>query len=80
MEPLPLHPPHLENFLVSHGGQFKLISLPNGRTLIEGTTWYEHRMMPEAYWRWWSDAIIHRIHLRVLRHIAHLAEGDTDDR
>lgn len=74
--PYHIRPPHLENFLLSHGGQFKLIELPNGHTRLEGTTWYEHRMMPEAYWRWWSDAIIHRIHLRVLRHVAALAEGD----
>ena len=28
------------------------------------------------YWRWWSDAIIHRVHLRVLNHIRTLAEAD----
>lgn len=30
---------------------------------------YRHRLWPSAYWRLWSDAIIHRIHMRVLRHI-----------
>jgi hypothetical protein len=26
-------------------------------------------MWPAAYWRVWSDEIIHEIHMRVLRHI-----------
>jgi hypothetical protein len=69
-----LHPPHLENFLVSEGGQFRLIELPGGRTRLEGTTWYRHHMWPAAYWRLWSDAIIHRIHLRVLNHVKALSE------
>jgi hypothetical protein len=40
-----------------------------------GTTWYTNRMWPAAYWSLWSDAIIHRIHGRVLRHIQQLAES-----
>lgn len=73
-----LHPPHLENFLVSEGGEFRLIELPGGRTRLEGTTWYRHHMWPAAYWRLWSDAIIHRIHLRVLNHVKALSEkGDA---
>jgi hypothetical protein len=27
-------------------------------------------MWPAAYWKLWSDHIIHEIHLRVLRYIA----------
>lgn len=67
-------PPHLDNYLVSHGGQFKLTTLPNGHTLLEGTTWYDHKIWPVTYWQVWSDAIIHRIHLRVLKHIKQLSE------
>jgi uncharacterized membrane protein YhaH (DUF805 family) len=63
-------PPHLRGFLVSRGGQFHLVPLPGGRTRLEGTTWYRHSMWPAAYWRLWSDHIIHEIHLRVLRYIA----------
>ncbi len=68
-----IQPPHLHGFLVSEGGQFLLTPLPGGRTRLEGTTWYRHTLWPSAYWRAWSDFIIHRIHLRVLRHIERLA-------
>mgnify|MGYP003339746087 CR=1 FL=1 len=69
-----VHPPHLEGFLVSERGQFRLEALPDGRTRLEGTTWYRHHMWPERYWQWWSDYIIHRIHLRVLNHIKACSE------
>ncbi|HXA16143.1 MAG TPA: hypothetical protein VN380_04085 [Thermoanaerobaculia bacterium] len=67
--------PHLHGFLVSDHGQFALEALPGGRTRLIGTTWYQHHLWPAEYWRLWSDAIIHRIHMRVLRHIKGLSEG-----
>lgn len=67
---------HLNGYLISEHGQFRLVRLHNGHTLLEGTTWYQHGLWPAEYWRWWSDAIIHRIHLRVLTHIRTLAESD----
>lgn len=70
-----IEPPHLHGFLVSNGGQFLLTTLPNGGTRLEGTTWYRHTLWPAAYWRLWSDAIVHQIHLRVLRHIRDEAEN-----
>ena len=70
-----LDPPHLHGFLVSNGGQFRLTPLPDGGTRLEGTTWYRHGLWPSEYWRVWSDAIIHRIHMRVLRHIRDEAES-----
>jgi hypothetical protein len=81
--PAPMHewspygqilPKHLHGYLVSKRGQFQLTQLANGHTLLEGTTWYQHGLWPAEYWRWWSDAIIHRIHLRVLNHVRALAE------
>ena len=72
-----IHPPHLDGFLHSRRGEFRLTPLAGGRTLLTGTTWYENRMWPERYWRLWSDALIHRIHARVLRHVAALAEHDA---
>jgi uncharacterized membrane protein YhaH (DUF805 family) len=70
-----IHPPHLRGFLGSEQGQFELTSLPDGRTLLEGTTWYHHTLWPVRYWQVWSDRIIHTIHLRVLLHIKTLAEA-----
>ena len=69
-----LHPPHVEHYLISNRGQFELKSLPDGTTLLEGTTWYQNRFWPGVYWHLWSDAIIHRIHKRVLVHIKNLSE------
>jgi hypothetical protein len=34
-------------------------------------------MWPAEYWQLWSDAIIHRIHLRVLKQIKRLAEANA---
>jgi uncharacterized membrane protein YhaH (DUF805 family) len=64
-----IEPKHLHGYFESHQGQFLLTALPGGRTRVEGTTWYSHSMWPESYWHWWSDYIIHRIHMRVLEHI-----------
>jgi len=66
--------PHLHDYFVSKQGQFRLIPLPNGNTLLEGTTWYYHNIKPAFYWRQWSTLIIHKIHLRVLEHIKQQSE------
>ena len=76
--PYTIHPPHLHGYLVSRRGEFRLTALDDGRTRLEGTTWYTNRMWPAFYWRLWSDAIIHRIHLRVLNHIKGLAEAGPE--
>lgn len=70
-------PKHLHGYFVSEHGQFRLTPLPSGGTLLEGTTWYRHGLWPAQYWRLWSDAIIHRIHLRVLNQVKKLAEQDA---
>lgn len=70
-------PRHLHGYLLSREGEFRLTPLPNGRTLLEGTSWYSHGLWPAAYWRVWSDAIIHRVHLRVLNRIRVLSEQKT---
>jgi uncharacterized membrane protein YhaH (DUF805 family) len=69
-----IEPPHLKGYFVSHEGQFELTRLSGNRTRLTGTTWYTDRIWPSAYWQVWSDYIIHRIHLRVLRHIEAEAE------
>ncbi|MBK9730671.1 MAG: hypothetical protein IPO83_05200 [Chitinophagaceae bacterium] len=68
--------PHLHDYFVSKQGQFKLTVLPNGKTLLEGTTWYYHNIKPAFYWQLWSDQIIHKIHDRVLTHIKTNSEND----
>jgi hypothetical protein len=70
----PIQTKHLHGYLVSKQGEFRLAKLANGHTLLVGTTWYQHGLWPAEYWRWWSDAIIHRIHLRVLNQVRMLAE------
>jgi len=66
--------PHLEESFRSVRGEFRLIALPSGGTRLEGSTWYEVEMGPAAYWKLWGDAIVHRIHKRVLRHIRDVSE------
>ena len=73
-----LRPPHVENYLISRQGQFALTHLPDGSTLLEGTTWYQNRFWPAPYWHLWSDYIIHNIHTRVLLHIKSLSEKPSD--
>ncbi|HEV2022522.1 MAG TPA: SRPBCC family protein [Terriglobales bacterium] len=74
LSPYQLHPAHLDHYFSAKAGEFRLTPLPGGRTLLEGTTWYENRFWPESYWRQWSDLIVRRIHMRVLRHVKRLAE------
>lgn len=65
-----LHTSHTEqDYMVSEGGEFRLVDLGQGQTKLQGTTWYHHGLWPAPYWKVWSDSIIHTIHLRVLNHI-----------
>ena len=70
-----INAPHVDGFFRSHNGQFRLEEQTDGTTLLEGTTWYTHSIWPTWYWRLWSDAILHRIHGRVLEHIKQEAEA-----
>lgn len=75
LSPYPrLETPHLHGYLESQEGELKLTPLPEGKTLLEGTTWYTDRIWPSGYWQLWSDLAIHHIHLRVLNHIKNLSE------
>lgn len=71
-----LETPHLHDIVISERGQFRLVEQENGKTLLEGTTWYRHDMWPNWYWGPLSDEIIHTIHRRVLNHIKKHAEKD----
>jgi hypothetical protein len=68
-----LHAAHLQ-YIRSSKGQFRLYE-HNGKTIVEGTTFYTHDIAPDAYWDLFSDEIIHKIHLRVLGHIKKVSES-----
>jgi|CXWL01.1.fsa_nt_gi hypothetical protein len=63
---------HLE-YIRSQKGQFRLYE-KDGKTIVEGTTFYTHDIAPDFYWNLFSDEIIHQIHLRVLNHIKEVSE------
>ncbi|MEM6831638.1 MAG: hypothetical protein AAF551_14100 [Bacteroidota bacterium] len=63
-------------YFVSTEGEFRLKEIGSNQTLLEGTTWYYHKIRPVFYWKIWSDYIIHAIHLRVLNHIKKVAEAE----
>jgi uncharacterized membrane protein YhaH (DUF805 family) len=67
-------PPHLDGYFRSRRGEFRLTALAGGRTLLEGSTWYEMRLEPATYWIFFGDAFIGRIHRRVLEQIKLNAE------
>jgi hypothetical protein len=71
-----IHTKHIDGqYFQAQDALFVLTPLPNGHTLLTGTSRYKNRMWPVAYWSLWSDAIVHQIHLRVFRHIKQLAEA-----
>ena len=69
-----VHAPHLDDYFRSRRGEFRLVRLPGDRTRLEGRTWYELAMAPQIYWKALADAIISRIHIRVLTHVKALSE------
>jgi len=73
-----LTPPHLQDTFVSERGQFKLTEV-EGKTILEGTTWYRQHIYPDIYWSKISNYIIHLIHLRVVEHIKSVAEKKPDN-
>ena len=70
-----MRPAHLRGYFRATRGRFDLVPLPGGGTRLIGTTGYEIQMYPQAYWSALADAVVGRIHLRVLRHIKALAEA-----
>lgn len=70
-----LRPPHLHDAFRSERGEFRLVPLEGGRTLLEGSTWYVLDVHPTWYWRAVSEPVLHAIHTRVLEHVARLSES-----
>lgn len=72
-------PPHLEGFMTSERGEFRLVALDGGRrTRLEGSTFYRQAMFPETYWVIPTELILHAIHRRVLSHVKHLSESQSE--
>ena len=74
-----IHPPHLQHSFHSVQGEFELVKLGPKSTRLIGRTWYVVEMRPSAYWKLWTDEIVHRIHLRVLEHIRLHSESNAPD-
>jgi uncharacterized membrane protein YhaH (DUF805 family) len=70
-------PPHLDGYLQTTRGQFLIEALPNGKTRLTGRTWYRTHLSPEPYWRAIADPVLHTVHLRVMNHVARLAEAEA---
>jgi hypothetical protein len=71
-------PPHLDGFFRARRGEFRLVRLTDNRTRLEGSTWYELRIYPEVYWSLFADAIVRRIHERVLEHVrSQVSSGES---
>jgi hypothetical protein len=64
-----MHPPHVNGYYKSYKGEFRLRRTGNNVTLLEGTNWYKIDIYPQFYWKLWTNAIIHKVHKRVLEHI-----------
>lgn len=69
-----LETPHTNGYFTPRRGRFVLVELPGGRTRLEGTSWYIHRIWPEWYWSPVTHHVVRGIHQRVLEHIKGLAE------
>lgn len=74
-----LRPPHLDGAFRARRGEFRLTALPDGRTRLEGSTWYTLDLAPGIYWQWWADALVHAIHDRVLVHVKRRSEAGYSD-
>ena len=70
-----VHALHVEGYMASQGGEFRLTALPGGRTRLEGTTHYTLAIFPELYWTPWAELLLHDIHQRVLEHVKELSEA-----
>jgi hypothetical protein len=71
-------PPGIDRLVHVQRGRFLLTGNPDGTTTLEGTTWYRLDLFPSAYWRLWTQPLLHAIHMRVLEHVKRLSERPGD--
>ena len=74
--PYNIHPRHLDGYFNPVKAEFTLTQNPDGTTTLQGKSWYRNAMWPGAYWRLWSDKILHDVHRSVFEHLKELSEGD----
>jgi len=74
LSPYAIHPRHLHGYFAPESAEFRLVPNPDGSTQLEGISWYRNSMWPAAYWRLWSDAVLHQVHMRVFEHVKALSE------
>jgi len=67
--------PELLGHLDAHRGEFELRDNGDGTTTLVGRTWYSLHVRPAFYFDWWTHQIFRAVHLRVMRNVKHLAEG-----
>lgn len=67
-------PAHLGRYLDVRQGQFLLTANADGSTTLKGTTWYDLRVHPAAYWGAWTQTLLHAVHMRVLEHVKKISE------
>lgn len=72
-----MHPPHVNGYFKSYKGQFRLRRTGNNVTLLEATNWYKIDIYPQFYWQPWVNAVVHKVHNRVLKHIKSESEIDN---
>ena len=69
-----VYAPHLNGYFSSSRGEFRLVPTASG-TRLEGHTWYSVAIYPQGYWRLMSEALLHRIHRRVLDQVKRETEA-----
>lgn len=74
-----VYAPHVKGFFKARRGEFRLISLPGGRTRLEGSTWYSLEIYPNTYWRPFAELIVTQIHTRVLEQVKRESELDFSE-
>jgi hypothetical protein len=73
--PYGIHPRHLDGYFVPESAEFRVTPTPDGGTRLDGVSWYRNAMWPVRYWRLWSDALLHEVHMRVFQHIKKRSES-----
>jgi len=66
--------PHTNGFFKARRGEFRLVQLSDGRTRLEGSTWYTLEIYPQVYWRPIAEWLLTKIHLRVLEQVKRESE------